>query len=511
MNIKELLIKQTNACPDKTAIIFNDREISFMRVKDDSFKLANYFLSFGIKKEDKVAVFLSNSPETVISFLGTFSIGACLVPLDFMLTEEEIVHFINHSQAKVLVTQIKKGVSLSGIRSKCDSLEKIIVCYENGEGGCYWQDILENNSGAVPNVAIDEECSSSIFYTSGSTGHPKGVRLTYKNFDAPINCITHHLSLSNDDMLLCGGLPFSHLGGLDYILLMLYFAQTLVLMSKFHPLEFLKNIEKHKITLFWTVPPMYIVVLSLKGYDKVDLSSLKYAVVFGAPSSPILLRRFHQLCPNAHLINGWGMTETSAPNCFLPPGIEKIDSVGKFSPGMTAKIVDDEGNTRGVNQEGELWVRGEGVMKEYYNAPELTAEVLTSDGWLKTGDVARFDDEGLCYIVGRKKDMIKVAGEVVFSSEVEEKIMRYPQVTEAAVIGVFDKLRGEVPKAFIVAKEEIDVGQLKDFLKEKLTHFKIPHHFEFVIELPKNRVGKIDKQRLKQIQATSNKSQVSGF
>ncbi|UCD15625.1 MAG: acyl--CoA ligase [Candidatus Omnitrophota bacterium] len=497
MNVKDLVLKQAYFYPQKTAIVFGDKEISFSQLRDASFKLSNYLANLGIKKEDKVAVFLPNTPEAVIGFLGTFCIGACLVPLDFMLTEREITHFVNHSQAKVLITQAKKGVSLTNIRNNCPALEKIIVCHQGAEGFCFWQDVLEKSSASEPSVQINEDDMSSIFYTSGSTGHPKGVMLTYKNFDAPLKCIEHHLELSSQDTILCPGLPFSHLGGLDYILLMLYFGQTLVLMQRFIPLELLKNIERHKVTLFWIVPAMYIAVLSLKEYDKFDLSSLRYAVVFGAPSSPILLKRFQRICPNAHLINGWGMTETSAPNCFLPPGIEKIDSVGKFSSGMQAKIVDEEGRPKGINEEGELWVHGEGVMKGYYKEPQLTQEVLTGDGWLKTGDIAKFDRDGLCYIVGRKKDMIKVAGQVLFSCEVEEKIMQHPKVTEAAVIGSFDKLRGEVPKAFIVVKEEIDAQELKDFLKERLAHFKIPHQFEVVAELPKNRVGKIDKQALK--------------
>ena len=240
-------------------------------------------------------------------------------------------------------------------------------------------------------------------------------------------------------------------------------------------------------------------MLLLKKYDRFDLSSLRYVIVFGAPSSPLLLRRFHKMCPRAYFLNGWGMTETAAPNCVLPPGLDKIESVGKFMPGMEAKIVNSLGKTLHYGQPGELWVRGEAVMKGYYNQPNLTRDVLTSDGWLKTGDIATFDAQGLFYIVGRIKDMIKVGGEVVFSSEVEEKLYRYPLIKEAAVIGVVDKFRGQVPKAFIVAKEDgaLNVDKLREFLKKHLAHFKIPHYFEFVKELPKTRAGKVDKRILK--------------
>lgn len=264
---------------------------------------------------------------------------------------------------------------------------------------------------------------------------------------------------------------------------------------RFHPLEFLKAIEKYKVTVFCIVPAMYVAILSLKSHEGFDFSSLRYAVVFGAPSSPALLQRFKAICPNARLLNGWGMTETSAPNAFSPDEA-KIDSIGKFDFITPAKLVDIENkDVQGAGQ-GELLVGGEGIMAGYYKEEAMTCETL-SQGWLKTGDIARRDADGLYYIVGRIKEMIKVAGEIVFAPEVEEKIARFPKVAEVAVVGVADKLRGEVPKAFVVAKETTSEQELRDFLKEHLAHFKIPHHFEFLKELPKNRVGKIDKQKLR--------------
>jgi acyl-CoA synthetase (AMP-forming)/AMP-acid ligase II len=244
-------------------------------------------------------------------------------------------------------------------------------------------------------------------------------------------------------------------------------------------------------------------VLSLKEYDKFDLSSLRYAVVFGAPSSPALLERFHKVCPNAYLLNGWGMTETSAPNSFLPTGTQtkEVRDTGKFPSGTEVKIVDDKGESLGDEQEGELWIRGKAVMACYYKEPDLTAEILTEYGWLKTGDIAKRDSQGRYYIVGRKKEMIKVGGEVVFEPEVESAIHRHPAVAEVAVIGVPDKLRGEVPRAFVVLKDGASLAEeeLRYFCRQHLAHFKIPHYFEFRDNLPKNRLGKIDKETLRKL------------
>ena len=498
MNIRELLINQAKNCPQKAAILFQEKTITFQELKNISFRLANYFLQSGIKEADKIAMFLPNIPEAIFTFLGVFSAGAAIVPLDFMLTENEIIDFLNHSQAKILIAHSKKEVDLTNIKSKCPGLEEIIISGQESKSFSSWDLVLEKGGFGEPQIEHREDALSSIFYTSGSTGHPKGVSLEFRHLDNPPKAIDHFLGVSGDDIFLCGGVPFSHIGGLGYILLMVYFSSSLILTQRFHPLEFLKNIERHKVTIFCIVPAMYVAILSLKEYDKIDLSSLRFAVVFGAPSSPLLLRRFHKICPKAVVLNGWGMTETAAPNAFSPADESKISSIGYLDFNMEAKIVDKAGNKLGPGEQGELWVKGEAIMRGYYKEPALTKEVLTENRWLKTGDIVRLEAEGLYYIVGRKKDMIKVAGEIVFSAEVEEKIHRYPKVKEVAVIGVADDLRGEVPKAFIVSKEqeEIEEIELKDFLKEHLAHFKIPHYFEFVKELPRNRTGKVDKAKL---------------
>ncbi|MFA5090593.1 MAG: class I adenylate-forming enzyme family protein [Candidatus Omnitrophota bacterium] len=501
MDFFQLLEKQAQDYPHKAALIFRDTRLTFKELKGSSFNVSCGLRSLGLKKADKIAVFLPNIPEYILSFLGIFLLRGVCVPLDFMLTEEEVVNFINHSESKALIAQRKKGMDLENIKNKCPGLKEIILFGEDTPQGLIpWKRLWEEKPG-FQKEAADENDYSAIFYTSGSTGHPKGVLLTYGHLGSPVECVNYFLHPQDQDSFICSGVPFSHIGGLDYLLFMLYFGTTLVLMERFHPLEFLKNIEKYSVTIFCIVPSMYVAILSLKEYDKFNLSSLKYAVVFGAPSSPVLLEKFHKACPNAYLLNGWGMTETSAPNTYLPTGTntKEIPYTGKFPPGTEAKIVDDRGMVLGQGQEGELWIRGKAVMAGYYKEPGLTEEAITEDGWLKTGDVARLDSEGRFSIVGRKKDMIKVSGEIVFSAEVEEAIQRHPKVREAAVIGITDKIRGEVPKAFVVprAGEALDEAELRYFLRQSLAHFKIPHYIEFADDLPKNRTGKIDKEKLR--------------
>jgi len=501
MDFVKLLQDRADKYKDKPAVIFRDTLVSFAQLKEVSFGCAGALLSLGVGKSDKIAIFLPNVPQYMFGLLGTFILRAVAVPLDFMLTEEELVNFINHSESKVLLAQDKKGIDLGAIKNKCPSLKHIIILGETTQNDFMrWEDLL-NKQCPLPQISADETDCSSIFYTSGSTGHPKGVLLAYGHFNNPVECFEYFLHPTDKDGLICPGIPFSHLGGLDYMLLMLNFGVTMILMDRFHPLEFLKNIEKYKSTIFCIVPAMYVAILSLKEYDSFDLSSLRYAVVFGAPSSPVLLEKFHKACPNAYLLNGWGLTETAAPNSFLPTGTvtKEVPNTGQFMPGTEAKIVDGSGASLGDDKEGELWMRGKAIMSGYYKESELTAEVMTRDGWFKTGDVARRDSRGRHYIVGRIKEMIKVGGEIVFEPEVEEVIHRHPDVAEVAVVGVDDKIRGEVPKAFISLKPGAspDEEGLRSFLRQHLAHFKIPHYFEFTDNLPKNRVGKIDKALLR--------------
>ena len=492
MDARQLLIKQAQDYPQKPAVVFLKRQLNFSQLKQESFRVANYLLSLGLKKGDKLALYLPNSVEYVLFYLGAFSCGITVVPLDYMLTEEEIANILTHSQAKVLIGFKKKHIDYERIALRTQA--KTIEINKEKDDLFQW---VSQYPEDLEDLEINPGDLAIIAYTSGTTGAPKGVMLTYSNLDFGPKTADYILNISEKDNILCA-LPFSHSGGIVYILLTLIFAMRLIIMERFLPLEFLKNIAKYEITFFWLVPSMYIALLTLKDFSKIDLSSLRYVVVFGAPSSPALLKRFHRYCPKSALLNGWGMTETSAPTTVIPPGSENIKSVGVSPSWVSIKIVDEEGNNCPKGKVGQLLVKGDFLFKGYYRNEELNKKVFTPEGFFRTGDLAYLDENGFLYIAGRIKDMIKVGGEIVFSSEIEEKILRHPKVKEAAVIGVKDNLRGEVPKAFIVAHENEHVSseELRDFLRSHLAHFKMPHFFEFVNELPKTRSGKINRAAL---------------
>ena len=500
MNIQEILKRNAREYPQKNALIFKDNHISFLKVKENSFKLAGFLLDLGLKAGDTVAIYLPNIPEYVYSYLGVWMTGLTCVPLDFMLTEDEIINFINHCEAKVLICTPKIGINLEIIKQHCPSLGKIILCRQTQANFISFEDILKSKKNpAVEDIEFKEKKYAIIFYTSGTTGQPKGVLINYKQLSAPPLALEYFVDLNFNDIALCA-VPFSHLGGLVYVQAMLWFGITVVLMDRFLPLEFLKNISKYKVTCFWIVPSMYYAFLSLKEFETLDLSSLRWIVTFGASSSPDALRRFHQFCPQAYLLNGWGLTETNAPTTVIKFGSNKIESIGRPAPWIEVKVVDENDKDLPTGEVGEIIIKGWVVSDGYYKNPEATQQVFRN-GWFYTGDMGKFDDEGDLYIVGRKKEMLKVGGEIVFEPEVEAALLKHPEVLEAAVIGVADKLRGEVPKAYVVLKPKARISEedLKQFCRVHLAHFKIPHYFEFVSELPKNRTGKVDKKTLREL------------
>ena len=497
MNIQNALAAAEKKYKNKTGLIFGDNRISFEEIRKKSLKLANVLKGCGIKKGDKVAICLPNSPEYIFSYLACFCLGAVSVPLDFMLKEDELISCLEHSESRLLIAAFRQDVDFTAVMQAVKGLESVISCAGEIAGAKSYSRLIVGARTELELTEINDTDPALIMYTSGTTGRPKGILLNYKHLEGSPKAMEYFVDLSERDIKL-SAIPLSHVGGFIYIQNMVVFGATLVLMERFHPLKFLENIQQYKVTCFHIVPAMYNAILTLKQIDHFDLSSLRWVVVFGAPSSPETLERFHKYCPNARLLNGWGMTETCPPNTVTPMNSDNIASVGKPAPHCRIKIVDVRGNELPVGEVGEIIISGWIIMQEYYKDPEATAEVKR-DGWLYTGDLGRFDGNNFLYIVGRKKEMIKVAGQIIYAPEVEAAFYKHADVAEVAVIGVPDEMRGEAVKAVVVLRGGVNttVDDLKFFIKTHLAHFKIPQSIEFRQELPKNRMGKIDKALLK--------------
>lgn len=497
--IHSILKQAEKAYSAKTALVFKEEQVTFSELQRRVHQLSNILREQGIQKGDKVAIYLPNCLEYVYSYLACFCLGAVGVPLDFMLKGSELSSCLNHSEAKLLIAQDRKGVNLEEIKANTPTLDQVIlVASELAD----WKQLSQLWNGASEEfepVQVEASDPALIMYTSGTTGKPKGILLNAQHLNGSPEAMEHFVDLSDKDIKLAA-IPFSHIGGFIYIQNCINFGITLIIMERFNPFEFLEKVARYKVTCFHIVPPMYNAVLTLKEIERFDLSSLRWVVVFGAPSSPEILERFHKYCPNAKLLNGWGMTETTPPNTVTPLDSDNIKSVGKPAPNCEIKIFDEERNEVEVGQIGEIVIRGEDViMDEYYKDPDETARVK-QDGWLHTGDLGRFDTEGFLYIVGRKKEMIKVGGQIVYAPEVEAAFYKHEEVLEVAVIGIPDTMKGEAVKAFVSLKttESVSVEDLRYFVRDHLANFKVPSAIEIHAELPKNRTGKIDKSVLKQ-------------
>lgn len=498
MKIYQIIEKTAARFPNKTALIFNDKTVTFSDLKSSVFRTANLLRAQGIIKGDKIGIYLPNCLEYVYSYLACFCLGAVAVPLDFMLKDEELISCLDHSETKLLIAQDRKGVDLPAIKTQVPGLDKIILVNSLQDGFGAFEELFNQSEPVFEETDIMDFDPALIMYTSGTTGRPKGILLNTRHLEGSPQAMEYFVDLSDQDIKLAA-IPFSHIGGFIYIQNCINFGITLVVMERFNPFEFLEKINRYKVTCFHIVPPMYNAILTLKEIERFDLSSLRWVVVFGAPSSPEILQRFNRYCPNARLLNGWGMTETTPPNTVTPLDSDNIESVGKPAPNCRIKIIDDDDKEVETGAVGEIVISGWVVMDEYYKDPEETARVKRN-GWLHTGDLGRFDQDGYLYIVGRKKEMIKVAGQIVYAPEVEAAFYKHGDVSEVAVIGIQDQLKGEAVKAFVVLKSgsKTAAEDLRYFVRQHLANFKVPQTIELRAELPKNRTGKIDKNILKE-------------
>jgi acyl-CoA synthetase (AMP-forming)/AMP-acid ligase II len=497
MNVLRLLEKNAAEIAGKPAFIFRDKPISFSQLKETVIRLANGLEKLGVVPHDRVGIYLPNWPEYIYSYLALFCLGATAVPLDYMLTEEEMATCLGHCEAKFIIAKSKEVSVFRKLKSDAPTLKNIILLDAQENDFINFNDLINNSGLNLKQRHINDDDVSLIMYTSGTTGRPKGIMLTYKHLEAPCLATDHVLNYTDKD-IISAAVPFSHIAGLMYPLLSIYFGMTIILMERFIPLRFLEGVQKYKATIFYLVPSMYYAILQLKEFETFDLSGIRCVVVFGAPNNPEVLKRFHKYCEHASFINGWGLTETCGPSVVSPLGSECLESVGKPMPWNEIKIVDDLGKEFPRGEVGEIVFKSWTVMKGYYKDEEETKQAIR-DGWFYTGDLGKIDEEGYLYILGRKKEMIKVSGEIVYAPEVEAVIAKHPQVKEVAVVGIPDKLRGEAVKAVISLKEDASVSQedIRYFARQHLAHFKVPHTVEFRDNLPKTRSGKIDKIQLK--------------
>jgi long-chain acyl-CoA synthetase len=518
-SLRELL-ELSRLHADKTFLVYEDERTTFEQHYRQVATLANRLVDdYGVRKGDRVAIAMRNFPEWSVAFWAATAAGAVVVPLNAWWTSAELVYGLTDSGSKVAFLDGERLQRLAPDLPGLD-LAAVVVRAEGDvpDGVARYEDVLGDVSAdaALPAVTLEPEDDATIFYTSGTTGAPKGALGTHRNICG--NLIS--LAFARYAAALRSGspvdapaadapqaayllsVPFFHATGCHSVLVAnLASGGKLVLMHKWNPERALELIERERVTTFGGVPTMVWEVLQSPDFGKRDISSVTSVGYGGAPAPPELVRRIEELLPGRIPSNGYGLTETSSVTT-MNAGIDYLlrpDSVGRPVAVVDVKVVDESGRALPVGEIGELWIKGPNVVTGYWNKPEATAAAI-SDGWLHSGDLARLDDEGFVYIVDRAKDMLIRGGENVYCAEVEAALFEHPAVYDVAVIGIPHRELGEEVGAVVRLKPgaEASADDLRQHVAARLAAFKVPVQVWFVDEeLPRNPAGKVLKRELR--------------
>ena len=481
----------------RVAVDFYGKRIPFSELDKNSNKVANALIRLGIKKGDKVAQFLDNSPELIYFFIGALKAGCVVVPINTYYKEAEVGHMLSNSGSKLILVNTERMKVLENCKGNLEELRHIITV-ENNEKYTSFDNFVKNSMENEPNIKLSNDDGAIIFYTSGTTGKSKGALLTHYNVESNLKALKEAWHWTdNDKLLLC--LPLYHIHGLGVALCgSFYNGSFIVLRKKFLPDDVLPLIQQHECTLFMRVPTMYIKILEAKDREKYDISSMRLFISGSAPLSSETFKEFKDVFGH-EILERAGMSETMMNFSNPYKGKKKPGTVGKPLPGVEVRIVDADFNDVEKGEAGEIMIKGPNILKEYWNFPRLNGEAFRQ-GWFRTGDIGRMDEDGYIIFVGRARDMIITGGLKVYPREVEETIDQHPAVKESAVVGVPDKLFGESVRAYVVLKENANAREeeIISFCRQKLAGFKKPKNVEFLKELPRTSTGKVQKNILRE-------------
>ncbi|PYI65642.1 long-chain-fatty-acid--CoA ligase [Arthrobacter livingstonensis] len=481
--------------PAGVAIKMDDIEISFGALEVLSAKVAALLAARGTKPGDRVALISPNLPQMPPIYYGILRYGAIVVPLNPLLKAREIEYHLKDSGAELAFAW--EGV-MGEVAAGAAETGTTIIPIDAG-----FMALLAPLEPLSEVAAADKGDTAVILYTSGTTGRPKGAELTHENLRSNAE-VSVSLFSSRDGDVIFGGLPFFHIFGQTCALNSAIMAgATVTILPKFDPVKALEIIQRDKVTIFEGVPTMYIALLRTPGRENYDVSSLRVAASGGSPLPLEVLHEFESTF-SATMLEGYGLSETSPVITFNQmDGIRKPGSVGTVVAGAQLRVVDDGGNDVEPGAVGEIAVAGPFVMKGYWNNPAAT-EAAMPDGWFRTGDLGRRDEDGVFFIVDRKKDMILRGGYNVYPREVEEVLYEHPAVAEAAVVGRPDDVHGEEVYAAVALKAGADgsddpealAASIRDFVKDRVAAYKFPRRVIIMGTLPKGPTGKILKREI---------------
>ena len=500
--------KHARLDPERECLVCGDVRLTWKQLNERVNRLANGLAGLGVKKDTKVAVLALNCHRYVEIYYATAKLGAVAVPLNFRLSPDELAYVINHSDAEVLMVGSDLLATAEEILPRLDNIKQRVSLETSGDGWAGYEELLSRSSHEEPGAAVDEDDLCQLQYTGGTTGLPKGVMLTHRNYmTAAFGMGLANLFDPEDATLQV--LPIFHTAWWP-ILVHHCAGGKGVIARRFDFDEILAMAEKERVTHINMVPVLFSWILDFPDLAKYDLSSIKYLTYAGAPMPAELMRRcIEKFGPIFQ--QGYGLTE-AAPlatilrekdQCRLegsPELTRRISSAGRESLVTEVRVVDEMDRDVAVGEIGEIVVRGKNIMKGYWKDPELTEKTMRG-GLLHTGDLAEVDEYGFIYIVDRKNDMIITGGENVYPFEVEKILYEHPAVLEAAVVGVPDKTWGEAVTAVVALKqgERATDDELMKFVRERIAGYKAPKKVVFMDSIPKTAIGKILRREVREM------------
>lgn len=522
-----VVFEASAAFAERTYVVYEGERITFTAHNAAATVLAAQLIADGVRKGDRVAIVMRNFPEWSVAFWAAVLCGAIVTPLNAWWTGPELEYGLQDSGTKIAIVDAERWERVREHIDACPELKKVYVAREADDIADPRATRLDDIIGAagqwaslapkpLPTVALDADDDVTIFYTSGTTGKPKGAVITHRNI---VSNVFNALSAQARSFLRRGEMPpmpdpaapqkatlvsvplFHATGCFAVMVPAMLSGGKLIFQRRWDVDQALAIMEREKVTNFGGVPTIAWQVVEHPRFDEFDLSSVEGVSYGGAPAAPELVKRIKERFPKVQPGQGWGMTETSATavSNFAEDYVRKPASCGVPAPSGEAKIVAPDGKVLPPNEVGELWYKGPIVVRGYWNKPQATAETFV-EGWVKTGDLAKIDEEGFVYIVDRAKDMLIRGGENIYCVEVENALYDHPAVMDAAVIGIPHKTLGEEPAAVVTLKPGMsaDEAELRHFVAQRLAAFKVPVKISFWHEtLPRNPNGKIMKRDLK--------------
>lgn len=509
----QLLRTAAERNPEQLAIVYHNLTLTYREVVSMVNSIANGLYELGLRKGDRLNLFLANRPEYIITFIAAASIGVVVSPMNPSYKEREVCYQLRNSEAQAILVQkeLVPILKLALAQEEFPQLKHIVVTGdsvpETLPNALAYATLLRNSSPRKPpHVEISSDDLLALPYSSGTTGLPKGTMLTHRNLVSNNLQFTNAIGINRNDVALLF-LPFYHIYGVMLTGSMLASGGTQVIMERFDLLQSLELCEKHQVSIYFAVPPI-IIGLANAPVDLSKMSTVKYIFSGAAPLSLDPTRRLQEKIPNTIIVQGYGLTEASplTHSQARDPELVRVGSIGFLTHNTEQKIVDIETGTQELAQgeQGELLIRGPQVMQGYWHAPEETARALQADGWLHTGDVAYVDEDGYTYIVDRKKEMIKYHGFGVAPAELEALLLEHPSILDSAVIGVPDDEAGQLIKGIVVVKPGVPLTteDVLTFANGKLAGYKRIHFIEFIDTIPKTASGKILRRELQDREKT---------